>query len=298
VTLTALGASFASFGLLVLVFTPLERAMPARAGQRSLRPEWAIDACFFFGQYLLWTGLASLVLGCARQAIEAHSPAALGALLAPIPTAVQAAAAVVLGDLLVYGFHRACHRFDWLWRFHAVHHSAQHLDWLAAHREHPLDGLGTQLCQNLPLLVIGLRLDILAPLIVFRGAWGIFIHSNVRLPLGPLGLLFGAPELHHWHHARLERTRHNFANLAPWLDVLFGTYHRPDGEEDYALGIEGPWPRGYIAQLAHPFYLTGRALAASVKGLVPHPSARSAGAGSISAGCVRSQSAMGAKTRL
>jgi sterol desaturase/sphingolipid hydroxylase (fatty acid hydroxylase superfamily) len=168
---------------------------------------------------------------------------------------------VVLGDVLVYWFHRACHQFDFLWRFHAVHHSAEHLDWLAAHREHPLDGITTQLCQNLPALVLGLRIEWLAALIVLRSAWGIFIHSNVRLPLGPLALVLGAPELHHFHHARVARTAHNFANLAPWLDVVFGTYHRPEGEETYPLGLDGPWPRGYFAQLIRPLvpnYLQSR----------------------------------------
>src|SRR4029079_12804131 len=74
----------------------------------------------------------------------------------------------------------------------------------------------------------------------------------VRLPLGPLRVLFGAPELHHFHHARVARTSHHFANLAPWLDVAFGTYHRPEADTAYALGLSEPWPKGYVAQLAEP----------------------------------------------
>ena len=81
----------------------------------------------------------------------------------------------------------------------------------------------------------------------------IFVHSNVRLPLGPFRWIFGAPELHHWHHARVPRTVHNFANLAPWLDLLFGTHHVPEGPEEYALGLDEPWPQGYLAQLIRPF---------------------------------------------
>ncbi|EPX58479.1 hypothetical protein D187_003951 [Cystobacter fuscus DSM 2262] len=94
-----------------------------------------------------------------------------------------------------------------VWRFHAVHHSVEHLDWVAAHREHPLDGLTTQWVCNLPAFVLGIPLGPLTMVAAFRGMWAIFIHSNVRLPLGLLGLLFGAPELHHWHHARVEQTR-------------------------------------------------------------------------------------------
>ena len=46
----------------------------------------------------------------------------------------------LLGDLLIYWGHRLQHHSALLWRFHAVHHSAEHLDWLAAHREHPPAG--------------------------------------------------------------------------------------------------------------------------------------------------------------
>src|SRR5262249_49374598 len=121
-------------------------------------------------------------------------------------------------------------------------------------------GICTQLAANLPAFVLGFSFESIAAFVAFRGLWAIFVHSNVRLPLGPLRVLFGAPELHHWHHANVERTRHNFANLAPWLDVIFGRYHCAGGEERYALGLSDPWPKGYLSQLAHPFVLTYRSL--------------------------------------
>jgi sterol desaturase/sphingolipid hydroxylase (fatty acid hydroxylase superfamily) len=94
----------------------------------------------------------------------------------------------------------------------------------------------TQLAMNLPALVLGLELSGLAWLIVFRGVWAAFIHSNVRRPICPLRYLIGAPELHHWHHARAERTEHNFSNLAPWTDLVFDTYHCPPHQR-HVLGI-------------------------------------------------------------
>jgi sterol desaturase/sphingolipid hydroxylase (fatty acid hydroxylase superfamily) len=253
----ALLAALLSLALLVAVFVPLERLFPARPGQRIFRPALAIDACFYFGQYLVWNGLALSILASVDLFFASHGPASLRAHVAAWPSWLQVACAVLLGDLCVYWFHRACHAFEPLWRFHAVHHSAEHLDFLAAHREHPLDGIGTQLCANLPAFVLGFDPMSLAALIAFRGMWAIFVHSNVRLPPGPLRVLFGAPELHHWHHARVDRTEHNFANVAPWLDVIFGTYHCPEGPETYPLGLTEPWPRGYLSQLAHPFVVLG-----------------------------------------
>lgn len=249
-SLTSLVWASASFVVLACVFGPLERVFPARAGQSWRRPGSGVDACFFFGQYLVFSALAVIVLRAVHAVVLA--PAALRDVFLAQPFALQAIEAVVLGDVLVYWFHRACHQIPLLWRFHAVHHSTEHLDWLAAHREHPLDGILTQLCQNLPAMLLGLHLELLGALVVFRGASGIFIHSNVKLSLGPFRYIIGAPELHHWHHARVERTQHNFANLAPWLDVVFGTYHRPEGEERYPLGLTERWPRGYLSQLVKP----------------------------------------------
>ena len=72
----------------------------------------------------------------------------------------------------------------------------------------------------------------LAGLVAFRGLWAIYIHSNVRLPIGPLRWIIGAPELHHWHHAK-ERGSCNFANLSPLMDLMFGTYRCPVCEYVY-----------------------------------------------------------------
>lgn len=246
-------AALASLLVLAMVFVPLERVFPARAGQAVRRPSLAVDLAFFFGQYLVWNGLSLALLDRVQAGLDAHMPERARALVTAQPMALQAVGAIVLGDLMVYGFHRACHRFDVLWRFHAVHHSAEHLDWLAAHREHPVDGILTQLCANLPAIVMGFDAPKLAGFVMLRGLWAIFIHSNVRVPLGPLRWILGAPELHHWHHARVERTQHNFANIAPWIDLLFGTHHCPEGEETWALGLTEAWPKGYLAQLARPF---------------------------------------------
>ena len=230
---------------------PLESAWGAAPGRGTRRFFWT-DLTFFAGQYLLFSGGVFFVLARLGELLARVRPAALGAQVAAWPLPVQGAVALVVGELLVYGLHRAFHAVPLLWRFHSVHHNTEHLDWLAAHREHPVDGLLVQLAMNLPALWLGVSLRPLAALIVFRGVWAVMIHSNTRLPLGPLGFLFGAPELHHWHHRRDGKVQ-NFANLAPWVDWLFGTYHRPDAEARWPLGVAEPMPQGYVGQLLHPF---------------------------------------------
>ena len=235
---------------------PLERLFPARRGQRLFRPGWFTDLAFFAGQYLLWIGLAVVVIHALDTRIDPLIPRGLRARFGSWPLALQAVVAVALGDLSVYWFHRASHAVPFLWRFHAVHHSAAHLDWLAAHREHPIDGLLTQAAVNAPAILLGFSLGHVAWLIALRGMWAIFIHSNVRLPLGPLRVLLGAPDLHHGHHLRTAHAQ-NFANLAPWTDLLFGTYYRPRGPELWPLGTDEPLSASYLAMLARPLWPRG-----------------------------------------
>jgi sterol desaturase/sphingolipid hydroxylase (fatty acid hydroxylase superfamily) len=245
-----------SFLVLALVFYPLEKAFPAKVGQPILRPAWFMDLCFMMGQYLLWGGLVLTALLWLREPVALVVPAGFRAAVAGQPWWLQAVEVVLLSDFLVYWGHRLQHRYDFLWRFHSIHHSAEHLDWLAAHREHPLDGLYTQAMINLPVFLLGFPLETLAGLVAFRGLWAIYIHSNVRIPLGPLKVLVGAPQLHHWHHAK-ERAAGNYANLSPLMDVLFGTYRCPPHEPE-AFGVGEPMSKSYLGQLWHPFRRGGK----------------------------------------
>jgi sterol desaturase/sphingolipid hydroxylase (fatty acid hydroxylase superfamily) len=104
---------------------------------------------------------------------------------------------------------------------------------------------------NLPAFLMGFPLETLAGLLAFRGIWAMYIHSNVRLPIGALWMFIGAPELHHLHHSG-ERDAGNYANISPLLDLIFGTYRCPPHEPE-TLGVSEPMPRSYLSQLLHPF---------------------------------------------
>lgn len=243
-----LGAGL-SFLFLALVFWPLEKLFPARQ-QRIFRPNWWTDLAFFLGQYLLWGGAVLTILHFFRNWLDGIVPVAFRTAVGSQPGWLQAVEVIILSDVLVYWGHRLQHRAGFLWRFHAIHHSAEHLDWLAAHREHPLDTIYTMGLINLPAFVMGFPLETLAGLLAFRGLWAIYIHSNVRLPIGPLRILVGAPELHHWHHSR-ERESGNYANISPLMDWVFGTYRCPGHEPD-AFGLSETLPKSYLKQLLHP----------------------------------------------
>ncbi len=243
-------ATGASLVFLVLVFVPMEKVFPAKSGQKVFRPHWFLDLCFFLGQYLLWSGLVLKALSYFNNWLGNILPDFIRTPIGDQPLWLQAIEVLLISDFLIYWGHRLQHKVDFLWRFHKVHHSAETLDWLAAHREHPLDSIYTIGLINLPAFIFGFDMSAISMIVAFRGLWAIYIHSNVRLPIGPLKKLIGAPELHHWHHD-LERDRGNYANISPLMDILFGTYVCPDKEPDQ-FGIKEKFPKNYIGQMVFP----------------------------------------------
>jgi sterol desaturase/sphingolipid hydroxylase (fatty acid hydroxylase superfamily) len=245
-----IGATAISLLFLILVFLPMEKVFPAKQNQKFFRPKWILDFCFFLGQYLLWSGLVLWTLNYFGENLTSIVPEYFQSKIKSQPFLIQAVEVLFLSDFLIYWGHRLQHKVDFLWRFHKVHHSAEHLDWLAAHREHPIDSIYTIGLINLPAFIMGFPLESIAGVIAFRGIWAIYIHSNVRLPIGPLRILIGAPELHHWHHD-LDRRAGNYANISPIMDVLFGTYKCPDKEPE-KFGIKEESPNTYLGQLIEP----------------------------------------------
>lgn len=249
-----MGNSIASviigFAFLLLVFRPMESMFPAKKKQAFLRPGFALDLCYFLGQYLVFGAVVFLVLRYFGGWLSSLVPLSFQQAVASQPFWLQTLEMLFLSDLFIYWGHRLQHRVPFLWRFHKVHHSSTHLDWLAAHREHPLDSIYTIGLINLPSFLLGFPLEGIAGVIAFRGIWAIYIHSNVRINLGPLRWFIGSPELHHWHH-HTQKHAGNYANISPLMDLLFGTYKCPDHEPE-ELGIKEDFSKNYLGQMLEP----------------------------------------------
>ena len=248
--LYALLATGIAFSTLALVFWPLEKFFPAKE-QKLIRRDWHTDFLFFCGQYLIWNALVLKLLSMLAYYGYLTAPAGLRNLNLSQPMLLQIVEVLLLSDLCIYWVHRLQHRVPFLWQFHKVHHTMEHLDWVAAHREHPVDSIVTQMAVNLPVFALGFDVHAIAGVVVLRGIWTIFIHSNVAVHLGVLKFILGSPELHHWHHAK-GRDNCNYGNLSPLMDVAFGTLHCSK-ELPRAYGINEPTPRSYFRLLLHPF---------------------------------------------
>lgn len=239
---------------LALVFVPLERIFRHRE-QRIFREGWRTDLAHFFVSHLGVQVTVLLTMLPAALFFRWALDGAMQQAVAAQPLWLQFLEALILADLFAYASHRLFHALPWLWRFHAIHHSCERLDWLASSRLHLVDIVVTRAVAFLPLYVMGFSPEALYPYLVFASLQGIAIHSNLRFDFGWLRFLLVTPRFHHWHHtAQREALDKNFAIHLPAIDWLFGTYHLPDREWPERYGIEGnPVPPGYLPQLLHPF---------------------------------------------
>ena len=62
---------------------------------------------------------------------------------------------MLLADLVQYWVHRMFHQIPWLWKFHAVHHSAEVMDWMAGNRLHLVDLALTRSLIYIPSFILG-----------------------------------------------------------------------------------------------------------------------------------------------
>ncbi|NES98371.1 MAG: sterol desaturase family protein [Desertifilum sp. SIO1I2] len=174
--------------------------------------------------------------------------------IAQQPLFLQLTEAILVADFSYYIAHRLLHEVPFLWRFHAVHHSIEYLDWLATVRVHPADQIFTKLCQMIPIYWMGFSTQTLGIYALFSAAIAFYIHANIRLRVGSLKWLLATPEFHHWHHAKVpEVGNKNFAAQCPLFDLILGTLYLPRREMPQKYGIPEQVPLGYLAQLLYPF---------------------------------------------
>ena len=244
--------------LLSVLFVPLERLFAVRP-EKILRRGIGTDVAYYCINTWLPALLLSVPLGLVAWAVHRAVPSGWHAAAAGAPFWARVLAALVVAETGYYWGHRMMHAVPALWRFHAVHHSARHIDFLVNSRAHPIDIVFGRLCGTTPLYIVGLagpagaEAGTMPVLITLIGTlWGFFIHANLRWRLGPLEWLVSSPAFHHWHHTLDAPTDRNFASTLPWLDRLFGTLHMPKGQWPARYGIHATMPDSLSGQLLQP----------------------------------------------
>src|SRR5690348_10407211 len=237
-----------------VVFAVLSRFSPCNQG----KPWWekrglVTDLCYWvlsplFGRYLrIWlTVSATLFLfhitdGNQIAAFYAHGHGPLSRL----PFWVQLVLYLVATDVALYWIHRGFHR-GFLWKYHAVHHASEDLEWTSASRFHPVNlALGSALVDVVSFLC-GISPEIFVVAGPFNIITSCMVHANLNWTFGPFRYLFAGPVFHRWHHAQSVCDK-NFASTFAIWDVMFGTFHMPVGELPKDYGIDDKaMPEGLV----------------------------------------------------
>jgi sterol desaturase/sphingolipid hydroxylase (fatty acid hydroxylase superfamily) len=202
--------------------------------------------------------IIAVPLSVLARALQGVDPGGLYSAVAVWPLWLKLPVVLVVSDIGAYWAHRAMHTFPLLWRFHAIHHSAEEIDWLVSVRAHPFDNAFNKLEALAPLYLLGLakasgnRLDPAVALVTVIGIiWTYFIHANVRFRLGPLEWLISTPAFHHWHHTNDQNRDRNFAAFFPLIDRVFGTARLPKYWPP-VYGVDAKIPPTLVGQLLDP----------------------------------------------
>jgi len=104
------------------------------------------------------------------------------------------------------------------------------------------------LAQNAPLVLLGVPLGAHATVLVGLKLATVFVHSNIRVPIGPLRFVVATPRFHHRHHQR-DGAAANFASFLPFIDLLFGSHS--DATSD-RFGVARKLPDSFVGLLVAP----------------------------------------------
>lgn len=176
-------------------------------------------------------------------------------------------------DFGLFLAHWLQHRIPALWRFHAVHHSAESLTPFTAYRQHPIDYIGNSICIG---LMTGLAFTLIhlltgqpakmlhiegstIPFLIFYWLGYHLRHSDVWIDYGARwSRIFISPAQHQIHHSLdvCHRDK-NMGYMFAFWDQLFGTLYIPKTREKIDYGLQGSGlSGGFFSLLWLPVYQT------------------------------------------
>ena len=233
----------------------IEKLLPIYKGQPVFRGGWQTDFTHFIVNHFI-VGLILLVVNYLIHHLFSWAlNDSLQKMIQSLPLLIELFLIILVADMVQYWTHRGYHEIPFFWRFHAVHHSAKYMDWIAGSRQHVLELITTRVGVLGAIYVLGFHKQVIDYYIIIVGFQAVFNHANVSLPWGPLKYIIVTPDFHHWHHSSdkiaLDK---NYAAHFSFIDYLFGTAVKTDQRFPDAYGVVGDYmPDGFVRQQVFPF---------------------------------------------
>ena len=245
-----------------LIVWILEIIFPWRKDQAIFRKDFWLDAFYMFFNFFIFTIVISGFYQIFEQVflefgITAKSISLIN--LFDLPQWLQLVLFFILLDFVQWFTHVLLHRFEFLWRFHKVHHSVKEMGFAAHLRYHWMENILYKPLKVLAVMILGGFEPQQAYIVHFMAITiGHLNHSNIKLTYGPLKYVFNNPVMHLYHHAFSlpEGTKGvNYGiSLSVW-DYIFKTNYIPEDSGNIELGYSDDYkmPGGFFKQILYGF---------------------------------------------
>ncbi len=256
----------------------LELRFPLEESRPRISRGWWFDLFWYFNislRQVTWIPLFVLLLVWIKSHLLGNfelSASGVGPRLALL------AVGILVGDFLGYVCHMAQHRFEFLWHFHAVHHSQLELNFFTQDRVHDFDTLTQLSVRLLPIMILSPGLEEIFAYYIIFSTYTRLYHCPIRSNYGWLRYFLVTPQSHRIHHSSdPSHYNSNFGIMSTIWDRIFGTaylsydeYPSMTGLSDSAFPVEQEeppreWAQVYAAQLVYPFVKLGRSVSESLE---------------------------------
>ena len=254
------------YGLIVisLFVWVLELAFPWRKNQSAIRKDFWLDGFYMFFNFFVFAIAISGFYSVIEIFLRGFGIGMESLTLVDVRQLPEWAALLlffVLNDFVQWLTHIQLHRYEFLWRFHKVHHSVEEMGFAAHLRYHWMENLFYKPLKTLAVMLVGGFEPTHAFAIHFFSILiGHLNHANVRITWGPFKYLINNSVMHLYHHAKVlpegQMPGVNFGiSLSIWDYIFKKNYIPQDQDGSYELGFEGmeEFPKGFLGQVTHGF---------------------------------------------
>jgi sterol desaturase/sphingolipid hydroxylase (fatty acid hydroxylase superfamily) len=149
--------------------------------------------------------------------------------------------AFIVIDFQGYWVHRWCHKINFFWNYHIIHHSSEEFNLSCALRQSISNFINFFTFLLIPAALVGMPekvIAIIAPLHLFLQYW---YHTQLINKLGFLEHILVTPSHHRVHHAiNKEYMDKNLSQIFIIWDKLFGTFQKELADVKPVYGVTRP----------------------------------------------------------
>ncbi len=241
-----------------LIVWLLEIAFPWRKNQSIIRKDFWLDGFYMFFNFFVFSIIISgvyKILGTFFSEIGLSNKSFAILDISHWSMWLQLLIFFIVLDFVQWLTHVLLHKFEFLWRFHKVHHSVKEMGFAAHLRYHWMENIFYKPLKTFGVMILGGFEPEQAYIVHFIAiAIGHLNHANIKITWGPFKYILNNSVMHLYHHVKAlpegKPQGINFGiSLSIW-DYIFKTNYVPEESGTIELGFDGEerFPKTFIGQ--------------------------------------------------